>query len=383
MSNSEHLSILLNGVDTWNDWRRANRDVLYPDLSGSPLSGAFLSGANLFGARLIGSDLSKANLERANLCQADLRDSDLTYADLRRAHLTDADLRLDATLAYANLRHAELCRANLTKASLYRADLRDADLTDANLTGATLTHANLGGAILKRTILVEANLSSAILTDCDVFGVSVWQAILTDAKQEGLIITDDTSEGEITVDDIQVAQFIYLLLTNDRIRDVVDTLTSKVVLILGRFTPERKAILEAIKGELRKRNYVAVLFDFEKSISRSFVETVSTLAHMARFVVADLTDAKVVLQELQRIVPDLPSVPVQPLLAYDAASTVALADFAEYPWFLGVQRYSVVDDLIPLIPAQVIAPAEAKAKEIARRRREAETTWAGKNSDGA
>jgi len=54
-----------------------------------------------------------------------------------------------------------------------------------------------------------------------------------------LIITPP-NEPEITVDNIEVAQFIYLMLYNQKIRDVIDTITSKVVLILGRFTPERK-----------------------------------------------------------------------------------------------------------------------------------------------
>jgi hypothetical protein len=108
-----------------------------------------------------------------------------------------------------------------------------------------------------------------------------------------------------------VAQFLYLLLNNKHVRDVIDTITSKVVLILGRFTQERKRILDALRNELHQRNYSLILFDFEKPASRDLAETISTLAHVARFIIADLTDAKSLPQELQRIVPIFPEFPVE------------------------------------------------------------------------
>lgn len=97
-------------------------------------------------------------------------------------------------------------------------------------------------------------------------------------------------EPEITVDNIEVAQFIYLLLNNEKIRSVIDTITSKVVLILGRFTEERKAVLDALRDKLRTRELTPVLFDFTKPDSKDVTGTVETLARMARFIVADLTD---------------------------------------------------------------------------------------------
>ena len=51
------------------------------------------------------------------------------------------------------------------------------------------------------------------------------------------------NEPTVTVDEIEVAQFIYFILNNQKIRNVIDTITSKVVLILGRFTDARKEML--------------------------------------------------------------------------------------------------------------------------------------------
>ena len=44
-----------------------------------------------------------------------------------------------------------------------------------------------------------------------------------------------------------------------------------------------------------------------------------TLAHLARFIIADITDPRSIPQELQAIVPDL-AVPVQPIIARSAAA---------------------------------------------------------------
>ncbi len=176
-----------------------------------------------------------------------------------------------------------------------------------------------------------------------------------------------SGESPIQVDNLEVAQFIYLLLNNQKIRSVIDTITSKVVLILGRFTPERKVVLDAIRDELRKRDYLPVLFDFEKPASRNLTETVSTLAHMARFVIADITDAKSIPQELMAIVPNMPSVPVQPLLLASQQEYGMFEHFRNFPWVLEEVLYDDQQTLLAELSGKVIAPAEAKAKELAKK----------------
>jgi hypothetical protein len=88
---------------------------------------------------------------------------------------------------------------------------------------------------------VHTDLTGADLTGCRIHGVSAWDLKLDGARQQNLIIRGwYENEPEITVDNLEVAQFIYLLLNNQKIRQVIDTITSKAVLILGRFTAERK-----------------------------------------------------------------------------------------------------------------------------------------------
>jgi hypothetical protein len=175
----------------------------------------------------------------------------------------------------------------------------------------------------------------------------------------------DPDKPLITVDNIKVAHFIYLLLNNQEIRGVIDRITAKAVLILGRFSKERKAVLDAILEELRKHNYLPIMFDFPPSYSQATVETLKTLASMARFVVADLTDAKSVLQELQAIVPDFPSVAVRILRKRGQYEPGMLDFIRRFPWVIeDAYEYEDEKDVIPSLKDHVIAPAEAKVRKL-------------------
>jgi Pentapeptide repeats (8 copies) len=266
----------------------------------------------------------------------------------------------------------DLSNADLSGADLAGANLREAFLRKANLTGADLSWADLSGADLSLAPLVRADLTGAVLTGCRIYGVSAWGLKLERAKQQNLVVTPK-DEPDITVDNIEVAQFIYLMLNNQKVRDVIDTITSKVVLILGRFTAERKAVLDALREELRKRDYLPILFDFNVPATRDITETVSLLARMARFIIADLTDPSSIPKELEAIVPGL-AVPVQPLLEGSARPYAMFRDYWKYDWVLPVYRYEGLEPLLATLTDKVIAPAEEKVKVLRRRMIEAELT---------
>jgi len=157
MANDEHLGILDQGVDTWNQWRKENPEAL--------------------------PDLTRADLVKLDLARADLHDADLRRSNLREAILIWANLN-GAYLVGANLIGAHLSRANLIG-----ADLRKAVLIEANLRDACLVGANLTGADLRGTDFAGANLLAAKLNVGDLLG-----AYLDEVSYQSLAAT---STGDI------------------------------------------------------------------------------------------------------------------------------------------------------------------------------------------
>ncbi len=129
MANPEHLAILRQGVDVWNEWNtKYHPNKVKPDLSG------------------------------ANLAHENLRDIILSDVDLSNADLSEASL-INATLVRTNF-----TRANLVKTELDGADFHQATLWQANLKGAFLS-----GSSFNYTDLEEANFTYATV-DQTVFG---------------------------------------------------------------------------------------------------------------------------------------------------------------------------------------------------------------------
>ena len=293
----------------------------------------------------------------------------------------DHDQLYWTALKGAKLEAASLREAQLPGARLLEADLRRADFTNANLAGADMSNANLAGAVLRDTCLAGANLEGANLVAAEiqgcqldgarVYGVAAWDLRGQPQSSRDLVVTPDNLP-RITTDDIRVAQFIYLLVNNPEIRNVLDTVTRKVVLLLGRFTPERKAVLDALRDMLRNQNLVPVLFDFEKAAARDITETITLLARMARFVIADLTEPASIPQELQAIAPEV-AVPIRLIVQKDHKPYSMSKDLKKYHWVIKPYRYSDLSDLLAHLKTHIIDVVEAKLVEIAKDR--ADDEW--------
>ena len=111
--------------------------------------------------------------------------------------------------------------------------MRNADFTDANLSGAIFKKSDIRGAKLTRASLEGTSFRDADLSGALIYGTGVWNIdIDKNTKQNGLIITPE-GEPAVLVDDIEVAQFVYLLLNRQKLRNVIDTVTRRGVLDIG------------------------------------------------------------------------------------------------------------------------------------------------------
>jgi uncharacterized protein YjbI with pentapeptide repeats len=379
MANPEHIEILKQGVKARNQWRDRNDNIM-PDLSMADLIRAELPEANLKKANLSGAflheaNLIKANLRKSNLYRANLREAFLHKADLSQANLNETNLReaylLKTNLMGANLRRADIREADLNKADLSGADLDESDLSGANLRGTILRGSKITKANLKRVSFVETILEDADLSNSSVYGISAWKLSTNqNTKQENLIITDE-NEPAVAVDNLEVAQFVYLLLHNDKIRNVIDTIGKKGVLILGRFSPERKAILEAIRNRLRELGFIPMMFDFQRPNQRDFTETIKTLAGMSQFIIADITNPKSALLELQATMPDY-MIPFVPIIQEKEEPFLMFRDLKQKygEWVLDVLEYDSAEGLIDVLDEAVVQPALDKAYELIDRKAE-------------
>ena len=417
-------------MEAWNDWRRQNRQVR-PDLQGASLREMDLSKADFRGTDLRNADfhqsnLSQANLRgarlrRANLFEADLREADfrggdlrdcnmrsaqgqkvnfsganlgksnlshinLSEADLSNARLDNVELSGDSVLRQANIRDATLIAANLTGANLDGANLSGANLYETELTKASLVAANLSSADLSETDLQDADFSEAILTNadlsqaslvrtnldkadltgCRVYGCSVWDVHGEPAAQNDLLISHK-GDGDITTDDIEVAQFIYLMYDNRKIRNVINSITSKGILILGRFSPpERKVVLDGLRDKLREFNLLPIVFDFDRPTDKDYTETVQTLAGISLFVIADVTSPKSTPLELEATVKQF-KIPFLPIIdtSVDPHPFAMLVDLQKnYHWVLQTLEYDSKERLLDNVKVVIIDRALAKHNEL-------------------
>lgn len=156
-------------------------------------------------------------------------------------------------------------------------ELCDIEFSGLNLSGSILCATHFKKTDLRNSDLRRADLRRASFDDCDLRHANLSEADCAEATLSRSLLTH-----------------------------------SKLILVLGRFIPERKVVLEAIRQVLEAEGYVPVVFDFDRPDDRNLTETIITLASMSLFVIADITNPRCAPLELHATVPtfNIPFVPI-------------------------------------------------------------------------
>jgi hypothetical protein len=295
---AEHLRILRDSKAAWNQWRREHPEA-------HPMLAAHDFTEHDAGIVLDGYDFSYTNFTQANLRKISLKGANFHQAILAKADLTEA-----------HLEESNFCRT---------------DFYETNFEGAWLTGANLQGVQLAKTNLKEAHLSA-----CRVYGLSAWDLKLDGADQRDLrihyeeLVGGQRIERQAIVDGIDVASFMYFTLNNANIARIMEATTSQWVLLLGRFQIH-KEVLDELAEALKERNYIPIVFDFERASQRDLVESIILLAGLSRLVIVDITDPKSTPMELHAIVPNF-AVPVVPIMRAGTKPFGVFSGILKFPW---------------------------------------------------
>jgi hypothetical protein len=357
--NREHREILFDAIERdpmlWNKWRRDHPRVV-PDLRHVDLRGLELHEMDFRSARLFEANLSECRMWSAIFTEADLRHANLQKTELNYAHLEGAHLD------YARLVQSNLTMVSAEGAHFRHADLSYADLGGARLCGADLTEAHVSGVNAWNVEVDEYTRQTDMLID-------VWVDPLLDLGD-----VDNSAIEQIAVrtDHIEAAQLLHLLSSRSKMRTVIQALTGRVVLLLGNFGRNRKSILLQVRVKLAELGYAPILFDFPRPDERDLIETVSLVAGMSRFVIADLTRPHSTPLEAMLIAPNV-MIPFAPIIRYGETPFAMFGALqAKYDWILETWSYRDAEHLMRTLKRNVIDPCEQMSRKLVRRQRRAD-----------
>lgn len=333
MNTEEQIELLKMSSEKWNEWREEN-PTYYPQLRNVDFIKEF-GGKSIYdtpsfeGVNFSNTDFNMSIFRDCMFINCCFDNAKITFADLVGAYFDSC------TFKNACMRVNKIGNAEFHSCTFDGTDLSYCSAEQTSFEGSSIQNSRL-----EYISFVSNDFSNTLIENCNVYGISAWELNLTNSTQKDLIITPDDA-AIVTVDNIELAQFIYLIIHNNKLREIINTITSKVVLILGNFSIERKKVLNEIRKQLRKYNFVPVMFDFNKPDSRDLTETVQLLASMSKFVIADLSSPRSIPHELSHIIESNPSVTIYPIILENEKSYGMFEDhYKRYTWVKPTQEYT-------------------------------------------
>ncbi len=317
------------------------------------------TGARVFGCAFDSCSFQQAFVTPAHAHETSFEDCDFTHATVagdfdgcafRDCRLDGHRLRL-CRFRKAEFRHCSLRGVDLAGVDLDGALFEDCNLSEADFKGAMLRNATFDRCDLRGASWSDADIGDVVVARSEIYGMSLWgtHGEVADARELSLTKPGETTALEI--DGLHIAVFVVSLLDGNGVRELVDGLSSTLVLILGRFSPEHKKVLDEVRSGLRALGYTAIVFDSSAPRNRDTSETVAILAKLSRFVLADLTEPKSAPYELQQFVAD-GGTPLQVVTRGEPPFSM-FSDLERYPWVLPAREFEDGADLLASLPELV------------------------------
>ena len=276
---ADYEQLILQGADVWNKWQQENKSSLH---FARPY---WYDSRNAMGMQVKGGN--KVNFSGIHLTNASIHAAFAEGLNISNAQITGC-----------HFEEGDFSRANFSGTTFIDTKFNKTILTDANFFGATFINCNLN-----RVNLVNANFCLKEIRETIVYGISAWDMETSpDMKQSRLVIeksyelySDIIASGRIPmmVDDIEIAQFVHYLSKHKNMRNLLNGLNSKGVLLLGQFKDGGLERLYKLIDWLKVKNYMPMLFDFDRPGSLDYTETVLTMAGLSKFIIADLSGGSV------------------------------------------------------------------------------------------
>lgn len=200
----------------------------------------------------------------------------------------------NATFKDVVFEEGDFSRANFTNCHFINTRFNKTILTNAVFENAVFENCNLN-----RVNLANADFCVKSIEETVVYGISAWDLKTSEASIQSKLVIEKTydfysniiAEGRIPmmVDDIELAQFIYYLTNHKRLRETINVMNSRSVLLLGRFKDGGLDRLYRLREWLLSKNYLPMIFDFERPESLDLVEVIVTMGGLSKFIIADLS----------------------------------------------------------------------------------------------
>ncbi|MGP1347359.1 MAG: pentapeptide repeat-containing protein [Phycisphaerales bacterium] len=285
---------------------------------------------------IINSYLQGSNLSGINGRGVCFRGTRFSHSDITHCRFSPLVLEI---LSRYTISPGTAPQAEEKSVSIGRTDFSGCQINDCDLSYSNFTRADLSGADI---------------SDSRIYGANFTDIVATGLRQRSLNISPEDEWPAVSVDNVHIASLMRLVLDNKELGQIIDSLGSKTVLLLSRFSDGFAPELQMMREVLAENDLVPLIFDFDPPARKSNLQTIKIMASIARFAIVNISDPRSVPFEIAAI-EDIPKFPTQ-LIIREGEEPFGMLDglYQDRPNIYPPIAYRSVDHLRELLNDTII-----------------------------